>query len=69
MSPTAALRAAIRKAAGHFPSVWAVLAATAILMAFLYELHKHQAVWEIALTRRILPLKGIAAITLGTLIV
>jgi uncharacterized protein YjeT (DUF2065 family) len=46
----------------------AALAATAIPMMFLYELHKRQAVWPIPLARRILPLMGVSAVALGTLI-
>jgi uncharacterized protein YjeT (DUF2065 family) len=46
----------------------AALAATAIPMMFLYELHKRQAVWAIPLARRILPLMGVSAVALGTLI-
>jgi hypothetical protein len=47
----------------------AVLAVTAIPMMLLYRLHKRQAVWVLPLARRILPLMGIVAIALGTLIV
>lgn len=46
----------------------AVLAATAIPMMFLYKLHKRQARWVVPLVRRILPLMGVCAITLGALI-
>jgi len=46
-----------------------VLAATAIPMLFLYEFHKRQAMWAIPFAKRILPLMGISAIALATLIV
>lgn len=47
----------------------AVLAATAVPMMFLYELHKRHAVWAIPFAKRILPLMGVSAIALGALIV
>lgn len=52
-----------------FFSFGAVLAATAVPMMFLYELHKRQAVWAIPFAKRILPLMGVSAIALGALIV
>lgn len=47
----------------------AVLAATAIPMMFLYELHKRHAVWAIPFAKRILPVMGVSAIAMGALIV
>jgi hypothetical protein len=46
----------------------AVLALTAILLMFLYRLHKSQAVWVIPFTKRFLPLMGVVAIVRGALI-
>jgi hypothetical protein len=48
--------------------VGAVLVLTAIPMMFLYRLHKSQAVWVIPLARRILPVMGVVAIALGSLV-
>lgn len=46
-----------------------MLAVTSIPLMFLHRLHRRQASWVIPLTKRILPLMGIVAIALGSLIV
>ena len=46
----------------------AVLAVTAIPLAFLYRFHKAQTVWVIPFTQRFLPLMGVVAIAVGALI-
>jgi hypothetical protein len=46
----------------------AILAGSAIMMAFLYRAHKRYAVWAIPFAKRILPLMGIFALALGALI-
>lgn len=46
----------------------AVLAGSAVLMAFLYSAHKRFAGWAIPFAKRILPFMGIASIAFGALI-
>ena len=46
-----------------------VLAASAIPMLFLYQTHKRYAVWAIPFAKRILPLYGVLALSLGGLVV
>lgn len=46
----------------------AVLAVSAVMMAFLYRAHKRYAGWAIPFAKRILPLMGVAAFALGALI-
>lgn len=46
----------------------AVLAGSAVIMAFLYRAHKRYTGWAIPFAKRILPLMGIAALAFGALI-
>lgn len=46
----------------------AVLAGSAVLMAFLYRTHKRYAAWAIPLAKRLLVFMGVAAFALGGLI-